>query len=157
MDAKERPQGSPTELVEDAFDEHRECMKLVADLENCLDRRQEPADEWLATVQDCLTQLRASLKQHFVGEVEGWLYREMPLRRPRFAATLERLEAEHPAILQELERMAAKAAALSDPERHQLRELAGHLQLFMARLRRHEAEENEILVSAVVEDTGQGD
>jgi hypothetical protein len=143
--------------VEEVLDEHRECMKLVAALEACLDRRPEPAEEWLGEVRACLGSLRGSLVEHFREETEGWLYREMPLRRPRFAPALERLESEHPEILRELDEVAARAAALSDPERHHLRELSGHLHLLTARLRRHEAEENEILIAAAVEETGQGD
>lgn len=157
MDAKDTVKGQAAEHVEDALDEHRECMNLVAELEGCLDRRPEPAAEWLASVTDCLKRLRGSLAEHFRDETEGWLYREMPLRRPRFAPALERLEAEHPEILQEFDGVTQKAEALTDPERHHVRELAGHLQLLTARLRRHEAEENEILIAAAVEDTGQGD
>jgi hypothetical protein len=155
MDAKDTVKVQPTEHVEEALDEHRECMMLVAELEACLDRRPEPAKEWVAAVQDCLGRLRGALSEHFKDETEGWLYREMPLRRPRFAPALERLEAEHPEILADLDVVAKKAGSLNDPERHHLRELAGHLQLLTARLRRHEAEENEILIAAAVEDTGQ--
>ncbi len=143
--------------VDEVLDEHRECMKFVAALESCLDRRPEPAETWLGEVRACLARLRGSLEEHFRDETEGWLYREMPLRRPRFAPALERLEKEHPEILRALDEVSRRAAALSDPERHQLRELSGHLQLLTARLRRHEAEENEILIAAAVEETGQGD
>lgn len=143
--------------VEEVLDEHRECMKLVTALESCLERRPDPAGEWLGEVRECLSRLRGSLAEHFREETEGWLYREMPLRRPRFAPALERLEQEHPEILRALDEVAGRAAKLSDPERHHLRELSGHLHLLTARLRRHEAEENEILIAAALEETGQGD
>lgn len=156
MDTKETAIGRAPEPVEEVFDQHRECMKLVAELEACLDRPPEPRDSWLESVRVGLKRLRGPLEEHFRDEVEGWMYREMPLRRPRFAPALERLEAEHPGILADLDRVARRAEGLSNPEIHQIRELAGRLQLLTARLRRHEAEENEILVAASVEETGQG-
>ncbi len=143
-----------TERLGEALDEHRECMRVVAELEGCLDRPPDSPQAWLGTVRDCLLRLRHSLTEHFGEEGESWLYREVPLRRPRFAPALERLEGEHPDILKALDEVLEKTRIGAKAERHHLRELNGFVQLFTAKLRRHEAEENEILVAAALEDTG---
>jgi iron-sulfur cluster repair protein YtfE (RIC family) len=144
-------------LVDETLDEHRGCMQLVAEVEASLDRKVEDVRVWVEDLLGKLDHLEASLRQHFKGEEAGPMYRSLPDQHPRVAGKLAELEAEHPAMLQELQVILTKARGLEKPEAHELRELNGRTQLFIARIRRHEAAENELVLRTYWNDVGVGD
>jgi len=138
------------------LDEHRECMALVAEIERCLDRTPD-ARGWLDELRDKLPRLADKLVHHFEDEESHYLYREVPLTFPRFASTLDKLKSEHAEILDAARATIDRTRTLRSAEMHELRELNARIQLLVATIRRHEAEENEILLRAYWHDVGAGD
>jgi len=154
--------GKPTEEKDQAsyqgtLDEHRECMQHVVALEACLDRRPDDRELWVGALLKHLHDLIGTMREHFSAEEEGPLFSEMPLRRPRTSDRIAALKDEHPRLLAEAERIIQVADGLSEPELHELREFNSRIQLFIARLRRHEATENELIFEAYWDDYGTGD
>lgn len=132
-------------------------MKLVSELENCLDRRPTDPERWVADLRDRLSRLKGALGEHFEREESGPLFRDLPVRHPRLAEPLARLEAEHPVMVEELSEALRRAETLESPEEFELRELNACAQLLVARIRRHEAAENELVIQAHWDEIGVGD
>ncbi|MDH3591914.1 MAG: hemerythrin domain-containing protein [Planctomycetota bacterium] len=155
----ERPAAtSPaSQLVEQTLDEHGGCMKLVVEVENCLDRHPDHAERWVADLEGTLTKLIAAMREHMKGEEAGPIFRTLPESYPRLAGPLARLESEHAELLNDADAVIDRIRALRDPEVFELRELNARTQLFIARFRRHEAAENEIVLEAYWDDIGGGD
>ena len=147
----------PQSELTETLDEHKACLKLVEAVEDCLTHPPDLEGRWVATLLERLRPLRVGLKDHFVSEEKGALFGSLPLSKPRLARQLDALKAEHPALLQRLERIIAQAEGLDDPEIYHLRELNAAVQLFVATLRRHEAAENEIVVHSLWDELGTGD
>ncbi len=144
-------------LVDHTLGEHQEVMHAVAALERCLDREPDVPERWVADALTELGRAAAVLRAHFAEEVQGPLFRQVPIARPRFAPKLERLAAEHGHVLEALAEAQAHGRRLRDPQLHELREFNARLQLLAAMIRRHEAEENEIALQAFWDETGSGD
>ena len=132
-------------------------MQLVAEVETLLDRRPDDPVAWLADLTANLVRLRDELKEHFEDEQSGQMFRALPISHPRLAVPLAKLEAEHPVMLVNLDELLERARELDEPEVYQLRELNGSTQLFVARIRRHEAAEYEMVMEAYWSDVGTGD
>ena len=140
------------------LDEHRHCMQIVSDVESCLDRPPDREGAWIGCLLEKLPVLTDTLRDHFKGEMKGDLYRELPKRFPRFADRLKRLAAEHGEILQMARAAHESGKALQGAsEIHELRQFNARVQLLIASIRRHEAEENEIMMRAYWNELGEGD
>jgi len=153
-DSRETAQKS---VADEALDEHRECMQVVSSVENCLDRHPDREGQWIAQLCDELPRLADTLRCHFSAEQEGPLYRTLPVTHPRFASRLQKLEGEHAKIIEAVEEAVQRAVSLRDPQMYEIREFNAELQLMVATIRRHEAEENEIILSAHWDEVGTGD
>ena len=145
------------DIVDETLEEHRGCMRVVAEVEECVDRQPDREGAWLGRLVECLPRLASTLRAHFQVEQEGPLYRKLPVSFPRFAHRLEQLEAEHVRILEAVDGIVARARDMSDGRVHEMRELNAQVQLLIATIRRHEAEENEIVVQAHWDEVGVGD
>jgi hypothetical protein len=143
--------------ADEALDEHRECMQVVSSVENCLDRHPDREGQWIAQLSEELPRLAETLRCHFIAEQEGPLYQTLPVTHPRFASRLQKLEGEHAKIIAAVEDAVQKAVSLNDPPMYEIREFNAELQLMVATIRRHEAEENEIILSAHWDEVGTGD
>jgi len=157
MSERLEEESAASQLAEQTLEEHGSCMKLVAEVESCLDRRPDDVQGWLADLRRTLSSLNVAMQQHMKDEEAGPIFRKLPERYPRLAAPLSRLESEHPELLSNIGEVLKRAHALEQPELHDLRELNARVQLFVARLRRHEAAENEIVLEAYWDDFGGGD
>lgn len=144
-------------LVDETLDEHSGCMKLVSEVEDCLDRRPSDPASWVSELREKLLRLNGALARHFEGEEAGPIFRSLPTRHPRLAQPLAALEAEHAVMLDELRGVLERAQSLERPEVFELRELNARVQLFVARVRRHEAAENELVIQAYWDEVGVGD
>lgn len=134
--------------VEKTLDEHQGCLRVLAEVEDCLDRPPDLQGAWSARLVNRLRALDAALRPHFAGQEQG-LFRKLPIEYPRLASRFEKLEHEHARILESLQAAIQKTEQLSsDSEIYQLRELDARVQLLVAALRRHEAEENELVMEA---------
>jgi iron-sulfur cluster repair protein YtfE (RIC family) len=155
-DSSDGPREDPS-LVEQTLDEHRGCMRLLAAVEECLDRKPADSVSWVAELHAALTALSPVMRQHFESEENGPMFRKLPIQKPRLADQLEQLEAEHPAMLEQFDTVLAAVSELDEPEDFELREINARVQLFVARLRRHEAAENELVIQAHWDEIGVGD
>lgn len=144
-------------LVESAREEHRECMQVVAELEDCLDRHPDREGKWVRGLLGVLPRLESALLEHFEHEQGGALFRKVPLTHPQYAQRLARLEREHDAIVERIRDVGEKARAADGDKLYELRELNAQAQMLVATIRRHEAEETEILIGAHWEEIGAGD
>jgi hypothetical protein len=149
--------GSDRAAVDAALDEHRECMQVVAQVEACLDEHPDREGRWLGRLLPRLETLTDTLRNHFREEEQAALYREVPVKFPRFADRLERLASEHREILERADELIRKAGRLDTTVIHQQREFNAGVQLLVASIRRHEAEENEVVLSAHWQEFGEGD
>jgi hypothetical protein len=156
MAKKADPISKPVGLDE-TLDDHRKAMQIVSGVEDCLDRHPDRHGEWIANLLEELKRLIEMLRCHFAAEQEGPLYRTLPVSHPRFASRLSKLEGEHDQILRAVEQAVQKAQSLDQPQLYEIREYNAELQLLVATIRRHEAEENEIILSAHWDEVGTGD
>ena len=153
-------EGSPSrkELVDDTLDEHRSCMRLVADLETHLACPPDRDGRWVEGVAQRMAGLVETMKAHFEAEQRGPLFRQLPLTHPRLSDRLARLEREHDEILEGGESTRLQAEGLRDgAESYQLHELNARVRLLIAKIQRHESEENELVLEAHWSELGMGD
>lgn len=141
---------------ERTLEEHHSCMQLVDAVEGAINV-EAAGTGWLDQLHGCLTKLSLELGAHFERETQGYLFQELPARFPRFAARLDRLGTEHSSIITGLSGLLGECDQVrsgTDQDRHKL---CGRVQLLVSTIRRHEAEENEILISAHWDDLGECD
>jgi len=144
--------------LQDTLDEHHTCMRMVAEVESILDRKPDREGRWIKALQDKLPVLGETLQAHFEAEEAATLYCEVPIRKPRLAPRIEKLAAEHGEMLRSVQRVIKRARALDEPaEVYQMREINALVQLLIATIRRHEAEENEIIMGAYWDELGAAD
>lgn len=149
---------SRKDLVDDTLDEHRSCMRLVADLEQHLACPADREGRWAEGVAQRLARLAETMKAHFDAEQRGPLFRQLPLTHPRLSDRLARLEKEHDEILAGSEATRLQAEALKGgAEPYRLHELNARVQLLIAKIQRHESEENELVLEAHWSELGMGD
>jgi len=157
MSDKQQDKTKEAQQFQGTLDEHRECMQYVVALEACLDRRPDDAGLWIGGLLEHLPGLARTMREHFEAEEEGALFTDLPKRNPMVHARLKVLKEEHPRLLHDVERIMEITAGLRDAELYELREINARIQLFIARLRRHEATENELIFEAYWDDYGTGD
>jgi hypothetical protein len=158
----ETPQSEPLSApnrtdFDETLREHRGCMQAVAAVEECLDRAPDREGHWLGALLSVLPNLADTLEAHFSAEKDTSLYTELPVKCPEFAVKLNGLLAEHDRILDSARSLIGEAGALREPRIYELRELNARAQVLLATIRRHEAEENEIIMRAHWEESGCGD
>jgi hypothetical protein len=129
-------------------------MRLVSEVESCLDRPPDRNGCWLGCLIEKLPVLTETLRAHFEGEQRSTLYCEIPIRFPRYAERLTRLATEHDEIIELALVAHERAKTLHGAEVHDLRQFNARVQLLIARIRRHEAEENEIMMRAYWNELG---
>jgi len=149
------PMGEATDTYESHFDEHARCMSAVEAVQACIDRRPDDLRAWADELEERLDAMIGVLERHFEAEEHSYLFEDLPVRYTRFADTVERLKTEHGALLDALASARAATPALADPDDSQ--RLRRRLRALLATLRRHEAEEVEVLLGAHWDDLGAGD
>jgi len=143
------------EEVDQLLDEHRACLELLNRVEQCLEGVTGPVqdDEALS----CLRKLEDTLQKHFKGEEEGFLL-QLPLECPHLAARFQKLEDEHSGILDSLSGVLKNAGKPEmDAADRRPGSLKDHVQRLFVTIRRHEAEENELVMEAYWDTLGNID
>jgi hypothetical protein len=151
---------NPTETTPDllaTLAEHRGCRKLIGEVEDCLNVDPADPEQWVSTLHDAVRNLARGLQEHFQSEENGPLFSALPASHPHLATALGELKEEHSEILDDVASALARANALHGPERFQLRELTARVQILVARICRHEAQENELVIRAHWEGSIMGD
>jgi hypothetical protein len=156
MNDAQDPEAPQDDFYEETLQDHKECMAVVSEVEACLDRQPDREGQWIAELVAKLEHLAQTMREHFKEENDG-LYVQLPIKFPRLANRLAKLKGEHGQMLQTIEKTTAMAQRLNEPEMHELRELNAHVQLLVATIRRHEAEENELVIEAHWDEVGVGD
>lgn len=146
-------------MVDSTLEEHRACMDLVADVEACLDREADREGRWIGDLVEKLPQLAERMREHFRSEESGPMFASLPVQYPHLADRLAKLQSEHRTLLETIDRVIQRASALNleHAERYEIRELHAEVQLMIATIRRHEAEENEAVLAAHWDEVGTGD
>ena len=132
--------------------EHPDCSAAVERVQAHLDA--EPRDgDWLEELAARAGALRATLVKHYELEEQGPLYNGIPQRHPRFTRKLSRLVEEHDEILRSLDAVVSGAGETAPEDTAEVELRAG---VVLARIRRHEAEEIEIVLNARWDDLAPG-
>jgi hemerythrin-like domain-containing protein len=92
-----------------------------------------------------LTRLRDELDRHYAEEEEGGCLEEAECRSPSVAPEVRRVKCEHNALRLDMDRLVALAQTFREPLAD-LVELDQQFRQFAARLKKHEAAENRIIV-----------
>lgn len=143
--------------LQGTLDEHRDLVQVVAEVEACLDRPPDREGRWADDLVDKLPTLVDVLRCHFSAEQQGALYTELPERFPRFAERLAELAAEHAKILATADDVVERSKKVGRAHIYEQRELNARVELLVSTIRRHEAEETEIILSAHWDEMGTGD
>lgn len=131
----------------DILEEHRQITRMLGHLDEAIDTTRTDA-EWAARVRHVLGDLIPLLKAHFRGEAEASFFREVMEGAPHLAPLLNRLALEHPKILAGFEAAEQLAGAVDPADVGRVSALKRSVVLAMATLKRHEAEENELIMQA---------
>ncbi len=141
--------------TEEAFREHAEISEGVAEFEKWLGRSEGAGAEWAALLCERLLPLVKILKSHFASEECSNLYADMHIRAPGFADAVERLFDEHYDMIREIESLVRASRSIESTFDCDREELTRRARRIIFALRRHEAEENEILYQACCDDAGK--
>ncbi len=130
--------------VEHLQEEHRRLDRVVREVQATL-AESIPSQRGTQEIVQRLSSLRDELDRHYTEEEQGGCLEEAECRCPSVAPEVQRVEGEHDALRQEMDRLVTMARTLQGlaPD---LVELAQQFDLFAARLKKHEAAENRIIV-----------
>ncbi|MEZ4220167.1 MAG: hemerythrin domain-containing protein [Polyangiaceae bacterium] len=140
------------DTLADILDEHRHVTDLIGRLQTAMED-EKAGEPWAEQVAGMLDQLVKLLREHFGGEAETTFFQEMIEAEPRLTNQLQKLALEHSAILRAFVEGADLAKRLSTGE-GEAKQLRRKVQVAIATLRRHEAEENELVMQAYWDDMG---
>ncbi len=141
------------------LEEHRRLFGFVAELERHVEREARGADarSWAAELSSYLSELHGSLSTHFAFEESSQFWDELALLFPYAARRISRLVSEHDQLLSTLSSLVLLAREAGARAESGLAPLKGRVQEFVKQLRRHEAEEDELIQSLYSDDLGIGD
>ncbi len=137
------------------LEEHRELVRHVSELDDFA--AEAAGADWGAELGRKAATVREHLKHHFSGDAEGTFFADVARQAPHLIGKLTGLTSEHAEILNEFRQVAEQAAALDGSDMAAASRLATRTRRAVATLRRHEAEENELIFNAFWDDLGGGD
>ncbi len=128
-----------------AFAEHRRIHKLLQQARSAIQQTSGPdRDTTFAHVVQILRNVRNELARHFAEEDQGGCMEEAVSRCPRLGADVQRIEAEHPALLADIDRLIAQAEDGPETLANRVAIERGFDEL-CTELHAHEAAENAVL------------
>lgn len=131
--------------VDHLIAEHRRLHKLLRQMRAAIVRSvQIDSDPSFDELLQILARLRDELEQHFAQEAAGGCLEEAVSRCPRLAPEAQRIEAEHPQILTDLDRLINEAQTLQPTAQNQVA-IQREFDSLYQRLRAHEKAENNVL------------
>ena len=134
--------------------EHKQLAQDVAAVDDWANADTPRASGWGQEMSRRSATAVEHLRKHFGGEAEAELFEDFLEHSPHLVDKLKALSSEHAVIINELREVAekSKAATGKDAER-----VAKKARAAVALLRRHEAEENELILRNAYEEFGGGD
>lgn len=136
------------------LEEHRELTALVARLDEWVAPDATFGPEWGAELNKRVGALVEHLRMHFAGDAEANLFAEVSMSSPHLTGRLTALASEHSEILKAFRRIVDDGGNMPAGDAGLAARLALQTRSAIATLRRHEAEENEIIMRAFWEDLG---
>lgn len=137
------------------LEEHQRVIEVVTRLEEWVAPSVSRDAAWPIELGRRTAEVVEQLKLHFSGEAESSMFRELATTAPHLIGKLTALSTEHSKILSNFREVAESIGDAQEPAR--MNRLGALAQKAIATLRRHEAEENEIILQAIWEDLGAGD
>lgn len=144
----------PRNLV---LEEHRTLTARVSELDDRVAQGAVRGPSWASDLQKLTLEVLEHLKGHFSGDAEGNLFAEISMSCPHLSGRLATLASEHSKILESFRQVAERAGSYRAGDSEAELRLCLQAQAAVATLRRHEAEENEIIMRAFWEDLGAPD
>jgi hypothetical protein len=124
--------------------EHRRLHRLLLHVRKTIAGADSSEKSWAEQVTKVLRDLRATLQCHFLAEEEGGCLDEAVSFQPGLSPDVKRIEAEHPHLLAEVDRLIAQVEdGGKSPAEHVA--LTAAFDELCRELHTHEAAENEIL------------
>lgn len=125
--------------------EHRRVHRMLHIARAAVGGRGGPyRDAGSTDVVQVLRQVRAELEHHFAEEKTGRYLEEVIRRYPQFAAEAQRIESEHPRLLENADRLIAQAMDCDQSVQKRI-DLAREFDELCRQLDAHEAAENVLL------------
>jgi hemerythrin-like domain-containing protein len=139
------------------LEEHRALLQLVGMLEEWVAPSDNVDPGWGDELARRVGNVHEGLKAHFQGAAERELFDELARTAPHLLNKLTALATEHREILEQFRHVGDQARSLDLADLAAVERLSVLTQCAIALLRRHEAEENELIVQAIWEDIGAAD
>lgn len=139
------------------LEEHRELVRWVSELDEWAAPSVARDGGWGPELGRKSANVLEHLSHHFSGDAEGTFFADVAKRAPHLIGKLTGLTSEHAEILKEFRQVAEQASALDGDDMAAASRLAARTRRVVATLRRHEAEENELIFNAFWDDLGVGD
>jgi len=126
--------------------EHRRLHAMLLQARSAISEGGSPdrADDSFADVVRVLRNVRQELQHHFAEEEAGGCLEQAVSHCPRLSAELRRIEAEHPEMLNEIDRLIAQALDGEQTVENRLA-LENEFDDLCRQLHAHEAAENNLL------------
>jgi hemerythrin len=129
--------------VDHLLAEHRRLHRMLREARIAV-RAGDPGEKSIDHIVQVLRNVRQELQQHFAEEEAGGCLEEAVSFCPRLSGELRRIEAEHPEMLNEIDRLIAQALD-SEPTVDSRLALENAFDELCHQLHAHEAAENELL------------
>ena len=139
------------------LEEHERVIEVVARLEAWVAPKVPRDNAWPGELCRRAGAVLEQLKIHFSGDAESSVFRELATTAPHLIGKLTALGTEHAEILKNFRDIAECAAGADVRNEVRVNRLTVQSRKTIATLRRHEAEENEIILQSIWEDLGAGD
>lgn len=148
--------GKPGDRHDVLLEEHRLLTRHVAELDELAALAAGRNADWGAELGRRAADVHERLKAHFGGDAEGTFFSEVAQQAPHLLGKLTALTAEHAEILKEFRAIAESASQIGGDDGEATR-VATRARRVVAVLRRHEAEENELIFKTFWDDIGTKD
>lgn len=144
---------STTDGRNTVLDEHRGLTLTVDRIDAWVTSDEHFGPDWAPELTRRVSALVEQLRMHFSGEAESSLFNEIRERTPQMTGRLSALALEHSEILKAFRDVVEGAKSLPAGQEAPAR-LALMTRRAISILRRHEAEENELIMCAFWDDLG---
>ncbi len=138
----------------DVLEEHQRIRGLVHRIESILEGRRQAGGDWVGSLRPLLQDLSMEAGPHFDGE-EAELFRDVRERFPSQVPTIDNLVQQHRQLLSELVELSGRCQEMDDTDSGRCEKFADRLGESLRSLRRHEEEEDGLMLLAYWQDLGE--
>jgi iron-sulfur cluster repair protein YtfE (RIC family) len=142
-------------MTHSILDHHRRMNESIVALESTV-RTTDRVEAPRGVVTACVVALRHELARHFASEEDAGLFDQIERNAPETAEACVRLQAQHAAILAELDHLRDSLPPTGTPPR-EAESWAAAVRALVAEVRAHERREDELLLAALDRSDGAPD